>query len=161
MAYTCCKVYGHNLGWSACFRQWRATSHCAQLHGYALGFKFVFEANELDHNGWVLDFGSLKPLKQRLEDTFDHKLLVAGDDPDKDRFTELYSKQAQYSLANVQVLSGGVGCEAFAKLGWGFAAEVVRDLGEAHRVRVVSCECAEHAGNSATYQGSAEDWTTF
>lgn len=158
MPHLCTKAYGHNLGLSACFRQWRATSHCAQLHGYALGFKFTFEATELDHNGWVLDFGSLKPLKQRLESTFDHKLLVAGDDPDQARFHALLAGEGG-PVASVLVLPGGVGCEAFARLAWGYAAEVVRDLGQAQRVRVASCECSEHAGNSAVYVSDPAEWT--
>ena len=78
--YKSTKTFGHEIGLSACFRQWRADSHCRFLHGYALAIKFVFAANELDVRNWVVDFGSLKSLKSQLEDTFDHKLLVAEND---------------------------------------------------------------------------------
>ena len=76
MTYKSTKTYGHELGLSCCFRQWRAESHCRLLHGYALSIRLVFEAEELDVRNWVVDFGSLKSLKQMFVDTFDHKLLV-------------------------------------------------------------------------------------
>src|SRR3974390_2865844 len=63
------------------YRQWRAESHCNKIHGYALSFHFEFESNELDVRNWVMDYGGLKPLKEKLEDWFDHTLLVAEDDP--------------------------------------------------------------------------------
>lgn len=156
------KTYGHEQGLSACFRQWRAThSHCSLLHGYALAFHFVFGANELDVNNWVMDFGALKPLKQKLVDTFDHKLVVAGDDPELRKFQDLHLA----GLADVLVLPNGVGCEAFAKLGFAYAEEVVClyersfapdwqiEAGEYpnRRIHVVSCEVREHGANSAIF----------
>lgn len=33
---------------SVAYRQWRADSHCHNLHGYALSFHFEFEADTLD-----------------------------------------------------------------------------------------------------------------
>ena len=89
MSFRSTKTYGHEIGLSACFRQWRAESHCRLLHGYALAVKFVFESEELDVRNWVVDFGSLKTLKGWLEDTFDHTLLVANDDPWKHKLMEL------------------------------------------------------------------------
>ena len=69
------KTYGHEVGFSCAFRQHKAQSHCKFLHGYALSFKFIFEADELDARNWVVDFGSLKSLKGWLENTFDHKTI--------------------------------------------------------------------------------------
>ena len=57
------KKYGHEVGLSTAFRQWRAHSHCSKLHGYSLAFKFEFGTNELDSTNWVVDFGGLKSLK--------------------------------------------------------------------------------------------------
>lgn len=160
--YQSTKTYGHELGLSACFRQHRADSHCNLLHGYALSFKFVFEAETLDDRNWVQDFGGLKKLKERLVAYFDHKLLVAEDDPRKDELCAL----AGLGLADVIVLPA-VGCEAFAKIAFRFALDVITDANaeefrriraqgndiwpDRHRVRVVSCECAEHGANSATF----------
>ena len=73
--YLSTKTYGHNIGLSAVFRQPHADhSHCRFLHGYSLAFKFTFGCDDLDHRNWCVDFGGLKPLKQWLEDSFDHKV---------------------------------------------------------------------------------------
>lgn len=64
MKYISTKQYGHELGLSCAFRQWKADSHCKYIHGYALAFKFKFETDTLDSNNWVVDFGNLKELKK-------------------------------------------------------------------------------------------------
>lgn len=140
------KTYGHEVGLSACFRQWRAESHCSKLHGYALAFRFEFEAQELDQNNWVIDFGALKTLKGRLEDLFDHRLLVARDDPDLERLKYL----GRCEIADVVVVDA-VGCEAFAKLGYDLAWTWLHDNGHTPRVRLRSVEVKEHGANSAIF----------
>lgn len=156
--YRSTKTYGPEQGLSACFRQWRAThSHCSKLHGYALGFKFVFGANLLDDLNWVMDFGALKPLKDKLMQTFDHKLVVAGDDPALHHFKQLQTA----GLADVLMFPHGVGCEKFAEAAWHMADEVVRQHGRETdrtpgRVQVLSAECFEHAGNSAIFLGPVQ-----
>jgi len=141
------KTYGHEVGLSACFRQHKADSHCRLLHGYALAFTFIFEAGELDHRNWVVDFGGLKPLKTEIERYFDHKLLVAADDP---YLLTLEGLDKVCKIAEVVVVPK-VGCEAFAKLGWHLADAQVRLHGWHPRVSVVSCEVKEHGANSAIY----------
>lgn len=141
------KTYEHNVGLSACFRQWRAESHCNQLHGYALAFRFVFEAEELDVRNWVVDFGSLKSLKGRLEDAFDHKTCVAADDPELETFLMM----AQKGMCTVRVLPS-VGCEKFAEYVYGMADVWLQDNGYAPRVRLSLVEVREHGGNSAIYE---------
>ena len=77
MPYYSTKTYGHNIGLSAVFRQPHADhSHCKYLHGYSLAFKFTFGCSDLDNKNWAVDFGGLKPLKQWLEDSFDHKFMA-------------------------------------------------------------------------------------
>ncbi len=139
------KTYFPENGLSVCFRQWKAESHCHLLHGYALGFRFTFQATHLDARNWVVDFGGLKELKNKLEQFFDHKLVVAADDPQVEDFRRL----AAFDMASVIVLAT-VGCEAFAKVGFDLASAIVNN----ERVRVVSCECFEHGANSAIYEES-------
>lgn len=139
------KVYGHELGFSAAFRQWKAKSHCRFIHGYALSFAFTFEAVQLDQRGWVLDFGALKPLKDRLQEQFDHKTLIAADDPALSRFQAMHA----LDLIDVAVLPA-VGCEAFAQLAMRFAEDILRDVGAFGRVACISATVAEHPGNRAT-----------
>lgn len=143
--YYMTKTYGHEQGWSCCFRQPKATSHCNMLHGYALSFKITFATEVLDHRGWVIDFGALKPLKEGLQGLFDHTLCVAEDDPQLPTFQIL---EAQ-GLASLRVLPA-VGCEAFAKVAFDLATVFLASNGLV-RVRVVSVTVAEHGANSATY----------
>lgn len=142
------KTYGHDMGLSVAFRQWRAQSHCRFIHGYALGVKFVFSAMELDSCGWVVDFGGLKDMKEMLVDSFDHKLVVAYDDPQRANF-ELMHMQG---LADV-VIFPATGCEAFSRMIYDAAEQWLKDAGFSARVTLVSVEVSEHGGNSAICQG--------
>lgn len=144
--YKCTKTYGHDLGLSACFRQWRAKSHCRFLHGYPLSFKLTFGANELDENNWVLDFGGLKEVKQWLMDSFDHRLVVAYDDPCKDILLALADEQ----LA-CPIVIPDVGCEAFARHAFDFVQAWLDHHGHSPRVQLLEVEVREHGGNSAIY----------
>jgi 6-pyruvoyltetrahydropterin/6-carboxytetrahydropterin synthase len=138
------KEYGHEIGLSCCFRQWKAESHCNKMHGYAIAVKFVFTAVELDHRNWVVDFGSLKTLKQRLQDTFDHKVLVARDDPWISKMVHLDS----IGLLDLVVVEA-VGCEMFASMVFDMGQEWLVDNQLAPRVQLLSVEVKEHGANSA------------
>lgn len=148
MKFKSTKTFGHELGLSACFRQWRAESHCRLLHGYALAVSFVFGADELDVRNWVVDFGSLKTLKQMLQDTFDHKLLVAEDDPQLDMITSL----AGLGIAEVVVVPA-CGCEKFAEMIFECTEVWLKDNGYSPRCKLLSVEVKEHGANSAIYTG--------
>ena len=141
------KTYGHEIGLSSAFRQWRAHSHCRLIHGYALAIRFEFETHQLDHNGWVVDFGSLKSLKGWMESTFDHKLLVAEDDPEKEFLLQLQAK----GLADVVVVPA-TGCEQFAKLVFETTEVWLADNGYSPRCWLASVEVSEHGANSAIYR---------
>ena len=143
MIYQVTKTWGPELGLSCCFRQWRAESHCRFLHGYALGVRIVFEASNLDARHWVYDFGNLQWLKKLLIETFDHKTLIAKDDPELKLFEEL----AQRNLIQLQTLPA-VGCEAFAE--WILTQSAAQIEQETQgRVRIHSVEVFEHQANSA------------
>lgn len=147
MKHASTKTYGHEIGLSCAFRQWRAESHCRLLHGYAIAVRFEFETDELDVRNWVVDFGSLKSLKGMLEDTFDHTLLVAEDDPAIDTFMQLQS----LGLAAVRVLPA-VGCEKFAEFIFGATETWLGANGYGPRVSLASVEVREHGANSAIYR---------
>lgn len=140
------KTYAHSEGLSCAFRQWRATSHCNLIHGYALQVELVFEADTLDARNWVQDFGGLKQIKQWLHDNFDHTLVVAEDDPMMAEFQRLNS----LNLADVRVLPS-VGCEKFSEIIFNHVNDYVADA-SGGRVRVRSVEVREHGGNSARYE---------
>lgn len=179
--YQSTKTYGTDRGLSCCFRQWKAThSHCSTLHGYSLGFKFVWESETLDSRNWVFDFGGMKPIKNWLDYMFDHTILVAEDDPALELFKQLgafsidpqwngvtdhigYQEPAPHTLGRVAALRivPGVGCEMTAKMVYDEAATLLERMkaGELGRydvnpdVKLVSVECFEHSANSAIYYG--------
>jgi 6-pyruvoyltetrahydropterin/6-carboxytetrahydropterin synthase len=142
MKYQSTKTY-RDLG-PVAYRQWRADSHCNLIHGYSLSFKFTFEAIDLDARNWVVDFGSLRPLKQMLEDSFDHTLLVAEDDPQLAWFKEAEA----IGIARLVVMPA-LGCEAIADMVFEVTDQWLKDAGYGDRVTVVKVEVFEHGANSA------------
>ena len=142
MKFKSSKTYTHNNGLSCAFRQWRADSHCRYLHGYALSVKITF-IGALDERNWVYDYGGLKPVKKFLEDTFDHKTIVAVDDP----AFELFEQTEKDGLIQMTILPA-VGCEKFAQ----FIFEMINPIileNTKGRVKVDSVEVKEHESNGA------------
>ena len=142
--FLCTKKYGHERGLSAAFRQWRADSHCRFMHGYSLEFEFVFGANELDENNWVVDFGGLKLLETWLRENFDHKTLVAFDDPNFSIFEEMHESEV-IDIVTVEA----TGCEMFAKMAMEYSTELIQKI-FGDRCWVDSVTVREHGANSAT-----------
>ena len=168
MTYFVTKNYGPENGFSATFRQWRADSHCRFIHGYALGVEVTIGCEEqwLDKNGWVFNFGGLKELKAWLAETFDHKTLVALDDPALPLFREMALTRTLRREEDSDELDIGAliqmvevertGCEAFAKMVWQKASLLLKQaiLQEGRVFNFLQVKVYEHSGNSATYGGS-------
>jgi 6-pyruvoyltetrahydropterin/6-carboxytetrahydropterin synthase len=151
--YKITKTYHPENGFSATFRQHRAKSHCRFIHGYALGIRVTICSNDvnLDENGWVYNFGGLKPFKAWLEDTFDHKMLVAKDDPAINLFRDMNREPHLYKPQLIQMVEvERVGCEGFAKLVHDKLASLIEES-DGSRIWLESVEVFEHHGNSATY----------
>jgi len=135
---------------SAAFRQPRAKSHCRFIHGYRLTGKFIFTADSLDANNWVVDFGDFDELKTFLQEKFDHKLVLAKNDPAMKEFKALEKAGA----AELVIMDEGVGIELFTKYCFEAADSYVKHKTDG-RVRAHSVEVFEHEKNSAIY--SADD----
>jgi 6-pyruvoyltetrahydropterin/6-carboxytetrahydropterin synthase len=162
--YYSTKTYGNDRGLSCCFRQWRAThSHCSLLHGYSIGIKLIFESDTLDSRNWVMDFGGLKMFKEWSEYMFDHTLVIAHDDPERETFEKLNALTGGYNnqgVVNLRIVEG-VGCEMFAKMCYDKMAELLEEMKQNKHsrypvngnVRLVSAEVFEHDANSAIYEG--------
>ena len=144
IVYGSTKTYKASVGLSTAFRQWRADSHCNQVHGYSLEFIATFEALELDHRNWVVDFGSLKSFKGWLESMFDHTTLVAMDDPQLEWFEEA-DKRNMLNMREVPA----VGIEATARYVFEYLEQWCVDNGYSPRVQLMRLEVREHDGNSA------------
>ena len=151
MKYVSTKTY-KDLG-PVAYRQWRADSHCNKIHGYSLSFHFEFETNELDARNWVMDFGGLRPLKDKLEECFDHTLLVAEDDPDFETLNELGKK----GLAKITLVEK-TGCEGIAEFLYEYVNTIfLKDYGEAQRVWCCKVEVRETENNMAMRTGHRYD----
>lgn len=145
------KRFRNGKGFSCAFRQHGAThSHCRLTHGYEIGIELIFEAHTLNENNWVIDFACMKELYSDYEKTFDHKVVIALDDPHIEHFTYMRDIGAM-EITFVDK----VGCESFAKLAYRMAehwlyahhSEGIQNRG----LRVVSCEVSESDKNSALF----------
>lgn len=138
-------------GFSTCFRQHKAESHCSKLHGYALEFKIIFGCKDLDERNWCVDFGGLRDLKAVMAQLFDHTTVIAKDDPHREAFKNLAAER----IINLVFLKN-VGCEAFAEEVFDLASQMFNGK----RTKVISVTCIENKTNSATYQ-TAPDFPEF
>ena len=151
MAYLSTKTYNADRGLSCAFRQWAADSHCQLLHGYSLGFRFTFAAEQLDHRGWVVDFGKggFGRIRDWLHTMFDHTLLISADDPDKSALQHLET----LGLAQARLVPG-TSCERLSQYVLEHADSLIREA-TGGRCWVQSVECSEHGANSAIYENPA------
>ena len=149
--YISTKTYKH-LG-PVAYRQWRADSHCRFIHGYALSFHFEFETNTLDARNWVMDFGGLRPLKEKLEEWFDHTFLVATDDPDREQLLAL-GKSGVAKITEVEK----TGCEGIADFLYEYVNTIfLKNCGEQDRVWCCKVEVRETDNNMAMRVGHREN----
>ena len=142
--YKVIKTYGHDRGYSCAFRQWSAKSNCKYLHGYSLGFKITLQSPTLDENNWVYDFGNFSFLEVWLIQNFDHTLLVAQNDPEKEMLKLLNTKVAR--VIELEKIS----CEYFAEMTYEYIDEHLSNID----VEVISVEVSEHGSNAAIYTKS-------
>ena len=143
MVYTVSKTF-HDF--PCAHRRWRHSGHCALVHGYSRPFTIVFACSQRDANGFVFDFGDLKPVKAWLESQFDHRLCIDADDPLLPEFRAMEAKGA----ARLTVFEE-VGMEGSAKYVFDWVQAWVQNQSEG-RVWVVSVEARENAKNAATYR---------
>ena len=153
MKYISTKTY-KQIG-PVAYRQWRADSHCNLIHGYALSFHFEFETDDLDTRNWVMDFGGLKPLKDKLEDWFDHCLLVAEDDPQREALLNL----GKLGLAKITEVEK-TGCEGLSDFLYEYVNTIFLPMHgdeEAQRIWCCKVEVRETDSNMSMRVGHRED----
>lgn len=136
-------------------RQWKDDGHCRYVHGYGRTMKIVFGASSLDAKMWVVDFGGLKDFKKWLESQWDHRLLIASDDPELETFKELHKKEL-IDLNIMDVKKGyGPGIEASCKFVYDHLNPIIVSSSEG-RCWVKSVEIWEHENNSAIYETATQ-----
>lgn len=135
------------------YRQWKADSHCNLVHGYALSFHFEFTSETLDARNWVMDFGGLRPLKEKLEEWFDHTLLVALDDPHREALLEL----GRLKIAKITEVEK-TGCEGIADFLYQYVNYVMLpQYAEDKRIWCTKVEVRETDSNMAMRIGTREE----
>tara|TARA_R100001377_G_C3194755_1_gene112217 strand:- start:1501 stop:1965 length:465 start_codon:yes stop_codon:yes gene_type:complete len=151
MKYISTKTYNQIA--PVAYRQWKADSHCNKIHGYALSFHFEFESETLDARNWVMDFGGLRPLKDKLEEWFDHTLLLALDDP----HYEDIKKLGKLGLAKITEVEK-TGCEGIASFLYEYVNTIfLPSYGEKHRIWCCKVEVRETDNNMAMIVGQRHD----
>ncbi len=124
-------------------RRHRHDGHCAWIHGYSRSFTFWFRCSQRTDNGFVMDFGDLKPVKAWLEDHFDHTMLIDADDPLLPDFQALDARGACKLI-----VFDDVGMEGTAQFVMAWAGEWVQRATDG-RVWLHSVEVRENDKNSA------------
>lgn len=139
---TCKKLYS-DIPWA--HRQHRHEGHCALVHGHNWGIAVTFGCTHLDANGFVVDFGRLKYLRQWIIDHLDHACVFNRDDPLREALVAA-GGAAAWKPYVVDCCS----CEGMARHLFEVFDPLVRKE-SAGRAFVVSIEVTEDARNSALY----------
>jgi len=140
------------------YRQWRDDGKCSIVHGYALTIKFWFETDDLNVKNWAMDFGGLRPLKEKLEEWFDHRLLVAIDDPHKELFVAMHNA----GIAKITEVEK-TGCEGLSDFLYEYVNTILLpSYGQVEADRLWCCriEVRETQSNTASRYGHRE-WNEF
>lgn len=141
--YTSTK-YMHEIGPCA-YRNVHSDTECYKLHGYDRSFNFVFGAQVLDKQGFVVDFGGLKEIKRRLEYWFDHTVILQADDSMVGTMREL-EKMGHCDVRTFHLVS----CEGLAEWVGEYVDDFLFNL-DGGRSWVISCEMLEAEKNTAIY----------
>ena len=131
---------------STSHRQWRARNHCSFIHGYGRVVEITFGGHELDDKGWVVDFGSLREVKEFLEHQWDHRVLIAHDDPELHRLIALHD----IGLINLNIVPKpfGPGIEQSCAYVMFYVNEIINEK-YGDRCWVQKVQIWEHENNSA------------
>jgi len=139
---TCSKTYRDiPLGHRQPFHKGR----CSRIHGHNWTIKLTFAASELDSNGFVLDFGNLRYLKEWIDQNLDHACAISTSDPHLERMKNWEAD----GLIQLLVLESA-SCEGIAQHLFEVFDPMVREHTNG-RAWIVSIELEEDTKNSATY----------
>lgn len=113
MPTSCTKIY-RDIPFA--HRQHAHKGHCALIHGHNWSFEFIFTANVLDACGFVVDFGSLGWVKDKLNE-LDHALVLNQSDPLLEYLREVLQDGVQVAAAKIVVVAD-CSCEGLARHFW-------------------------------------------
>lgn len=124
-------------------RQHLHDGHCSFVHGHNWDITVEFACDRLDDNGFVVDFGKLKFIREWIENNLDHSCVFAKSDPIKDELKK--AAPAAWHIYEVDSCS----CEGLAAHLLEVFDELVRKNTDG-RVWVNSVTVSEDKKNEAT-----------
>jgi|TARA_B100001093_G_scaffold216206_1_gene207504 6-pyruvoyltetrahydropterin/6-carboxytetrahydropterin synthase len=125
-------------------RQHTHSGHCSYIHGHNWGIEITFACKNLDANGFVIDFGKLKSIKNWIESNLDHAILMNESDPEKDHI--LKSCPSAFKSYIVDNCS----CEGLAFHFYEVFSKILSEDTKS-RVFIVDLTVTEDSKNSATF----------
>ena len=125
-------------------RQHTHDGHCAFIHGHNWSIELTFACNKTDANGFVVDFGKLRYIKNWIIENLDHACLFSEND-----------SEARQMLANSgnlfkPYILPNCSCEGIAKHLHEIFDRMVRTETN-NRAWITKIEIIEDTKNSATY----------
>ena len=126
-------------------RGWKSETHCQYIHGYSREFHFEFACTSFTPEGWVVDFGGLKKVKEWLEYMFDHTFLSSEDDPHLETFKKLEAD----GLIQLRTMPN-IGMEGTAHYVYEKANKMIKEITNG-RAWVTKIEVRENDKNSSIY----------
>lgn len=145
MTITCSKTY---TDIPIAHRQHRHDGHCAFIHGHNWSFTLTFGCTELDANGFVIDFGKLRYIRDWIDANLDHACLFNNDDPLADILIAAGNGKA-WKAYRIDCCS----CEGLARHLFDVFDRMVRE-NTGGRAFLVAIEVAEDSRNSARWARS-------
>ncbi len=121
------------------------SGNCSKIHGHNWSITIEFTAQKLDKNGFVVDFGKLKYLKQFINEKLDHSCLFSKDDNKVKSLSESIHKDL-FKIIWVENSS----CEGIAKYLYTNFSNLLREH-EGDRVSIRSICLHEDEKNAVCY----------
>ena len=129
-------------------RQPLHSGRCSRLHGHSWAITLIFEAKELDVNGFVIDFGDLHFLKDWIDLNLDHGTALKKTDPLRQECEKL-EEMGLLKIFWVDCAS----CEGIAQFLYHTFQPMIEEKTKG-RVRLQSLHLEEDSKNSATFTPS-------
>lgn len=148
----------NHRNWKAAENKNRDSVKCSWIHGYSRYIEFTF-VGDYDECQWVMDFGDLKDVKALIEEAWDHKTLIASNDPRLGQIKHMRDA-GLIALTVVDVSNGlgwGPGIEGSCKWAFDKVSELLVKKTDG-RVGIESVRVWEHGNNSAYYFGNEDDY---
>lgn len=73
---------------------------CSSIHGHSYVVELAVGCNELNENGFVIDFNELNQVKKRIHDDWDHAIILSKDDPKLEDFAVISRKISIFPYGN-------------------------------------------------------------